>query len=92
MEQAFVIYGKSFSSSLDLSSLNGVDGFIINCIDHNNRHGISVANAGDINKDGKNDVIIDTYDTNSAAAAKSYVIFGQTAFPTYFGAFNIEWD
>ncbi|MFV9950370.1 MAG: integrin alpha [Candidatus Midichloria sp.] len=58
---------------------------IINGIDHNDRHGISVTNAGDINKDGKNDVIISCRNQILCNFWPNYSF-------AYFWAFNIEWN
>ncbi|WP_237697391.1 hypothetical protein [Candidatus Midichloria mitochondrii] len=49
----YVVFGKSsFTFSLELSSLNGSNGFIINGIANGNNAGRSVAFAGDANKMG----------------------------------------
>ena len=55
-----MVFGSlsGFDSSLDLSSLDGTNGFVINGIDDNDRFGRSVSSAGDINGDGLDDLII----------------------------------
>lgn len=40
-----------FPSSLDLSTLDGSNGFVINGIDAGDYSGYSVSNAGDVNND-----------------------------------------
>jgi hypothetical protein len=47
-----------FGSSLNLSELNGSNGFVINGIDRRDRSGVSVSGVGDINGDGFDDLII----------------------------------
>ncbi|MDJ1257347.1 MAG: hypothetical protein MRQ07_01640 [Candidatus Midichloria sp.] len=44
-------------SVLNLTSLNGKDGFAIDGIYQGDQAGISVASAGDINGDGKDNII-----------------------------------
>jgi Ca2+-binding RTX toxin-like protein len=69
-----------FSASFDLSSLNGSNGFIINGIDRNDYSGNTVSNAGDINGDGIDDLIIGAPNADlngNSKAGESYVIFGQ---------------
>ncbi|WP_448275233.1 beta strand repeat-containing protein [Nostoc sp. DSM 114160] len=72
----YVVFGSKsgFNGSLDLSTLNGTNGFVINGIDS----GISVSSAGDINGDGIDDLIIGAYDISSSNAfsGQSYVVFG----------------
>ena len=70
---SYVVFGSSsgFGASLDLSSLNGSNGFVINGINRNGYSGFSVSSAGDINGDGIDDLIIGTFNPGS-----SYVVFG----------------
>ncbi|MEH2067655.1 MAG: Ig-like domain-containing protein [Nostoc sp.] len=78
--QSYVVFGNKsgFSSSLNLSSLNGSNGFIINGIAAFDESGNSVSSAGDINGDGIDDLIIGapTADRNSSISGRSYVVFG----------------
>ncbi|MBD2533715.1 FG-GAP repeat protein [Nostoc flagelliforme FACHB-838] len=82
--QSYIVFGgKNLGSggSFNLSSLNGTNGFIINGIAENDRLGISISNAGDINNDGIDDLIIGARgaDPNGKSnAGQSYVVFGGT--------------
>ena len=55
-----MVFGSSsgFGLSLELSTLDGSNGFIINGIDGIDTSGISVSGAGDIKGDGLDDFII----------------------------------
>ncbi|PHQ79786.1 MAG: hypothetical protein COB66_06150, partial [Coxiella sp. (in: Bacteria)] len=79
--QGYVVFGhnETWPARLELSSLNGITGVIINGITARDSTGISVAPAGDINNDGIDDVIIGAHKANPdgrEAAGQSYVIFG----------------
>jgi Ca2+-binding RTX toxin-like protein len=72
---SYVVFGKAsgFDASLNLSSLNGSNGFRLDgaVYDYSGR---PVSNAGDVNGDGFGDVIVGAYGTNS-----SYVVFGKAS-------------
>ena len=80
--ESYVVFGGATVGSggtLDLSSLNGANGFICNGIDTYDESGISVSGAGDLNGDGFDDIIIgaDYADPNGASTGgESYVVFG----------------
>ena len=83
--ESYVVFGKAsgtYSASLELSSLNGTNGFVINGIDANDYSGNSVSSAGDINNDGYDDIIIgaNEADPNGGNSGESYVVFGQSEF------------
>ncbi|MEM9766848.1 MAG: integrin alpha, partial [Cyanobacteria bacterium P01_D01_bin.71] len=81
--ESYVVFGQSggFSSSLELSALDGSNGFVINGIDANDNSGFSVSSAGDVNGDGVDDLIISApaaAPNGNSAAGESYVVFGQS--------------
>ena len=82
------MFGKAsgtYSASLELSALDGTNGFVINGIDKGDFSGGSVSSAGDINNDGYDDIIIGAYgaDPNGGSAGESYVVFGQSEFDAF---------
>jgi hypothetical protein len=77
-----VIFGHTgpFEASLELSTLDGGNGFVINGIDADDRSGYSVSAAGDVNGDGADDVVIGAAAADPGGnvyAGESYVVFGQ---------------
>ena len=56
--ETYVVFGKSesFGSSVDLGTLDGSDGFVLEGIDEDDYSGISVSEAGDVNGDGLRDI------------------------------------
>ena len=71
------------SAPIDLSAIaGGSGGFVINGQAADDRSGISVASAGDVNGDGLADFIVGAYSSDPAAgsyAGRSYVVFGRTS-------------
>ena len=81
---SYVIYGKASPSNVDLASPLGSNGFRIEGAAAGDLSGSSVASAGDINGDGRTDVIVgapwaDPFSRTSAGS--SYVLYG-TASPS----------
>ena len=74
--ESYIVFGNQagFSTTLELSALNGTNGFVINGIDRFDRSGSSVSGAGDVNGDGLSDLII-----GGSSAGESYVVFGQSS-------------
>ena len=79
---SYVIFGGSglgVNGTFDLDDLNGSNGFVINGIDSGDRAGLSVSEAGDVNGDGFDDIIIGAPNADpngNNGAGESYVVFG----------------
>ncbi|MGK7956697.1 MAG: hypothetical protein AB4063_15825, partial [Crocosphaera sp.] len=72
-------FNISPDDTLNLSNLDGTNGFVINGIDSFDNSGYSVSSAGDINGDGFDDIIIGAYraaPNGNYNAGESYVVFG----------------
>ena len=81
---SYVVFGKAgnFDATLSLASLDGSNGFRLDGVAAYDLTGVSVSNAGDVNGDGLDDIIIgaqyaDPNGTNNAGS--SYVVFGKAA-------------
>jgi hypothetical protein len=83
--ESYVVFGAStFNDSLNLSDLNGSNGFVINGKDTYHYCGFSVSGAGDVNGDGIDDLIIGAPGVSLGGndyVGESYVIFGATNLP-----------
>jgi hypothetical protein len=83
--ETYVIFGKDtavdgdFAASIDLGSLDGSDGFVLNGIDSSDLSGVIVASAGDVNGDGIDDILIGApgADPNGSRSGETYVVFGK---------------
>jgi hypothetical protein len=77
---AYVVHGKAdgFAANLDLSALDGDNGFELVGELYTQRAGYSVSSAGDVNGDGFDDVIVagPTSFVRSYSEGESYVVFG----------------
>ena len=83
---AYLIYGKSgaFAPALEVSSLNGLDGFKLRGAGAKEYTGVAVHSAGDVNGDGFDDVVIGASFAKTGAVAqtgRAYVVFGRAASP-----------
>lgn len=75
--KAYVVFGNDsgLPNPLNLADLNGVNGFVINGINSLDQVGQSVSNAGDINGDGIDDMLIGSLATENDGK-KTFVVFG----------------
>ena len=95
--ETYVVYGGASAPGtggvLDLSTLDGANGFILNGIDGNDRSGISVSSAGDINGDGYDDLIIGASraDPNGDSdAGETYIVYGGASAPGTGGVLDLS--
>jgi FG-GAP-like repeat/FG-GAP repeat/RTX calcium-binding nonapeptide repeat (4 copies) len=82
--EGYVVFGRAggFPSRLDLPTLDGTNGFVLNGIDEGGNSSMAVSNAGDVNDDGFDDLIIGASfaDSNGVRdAGKAYVLFGMAS-------------
>ena len=80
--EAYVVFGRlgGFGASLDLGTLSGTNGFTISGVDAGDHAGWSVASAGDLNGDGRADMVIGALYADPAgreSAGETYVVFGR---------------
>ena len=80
--RAFVVFGtdSGFDANVELSSLNGTNGFAVPSVSNYDYLGISVSEAGDVNGDGFDDVILGASQANSGKG-QAYVVFGRNTSP-----------
>ena len=96
--ESYAVFGssKGFEASLELSELDGTNGFILQGIDLLDRSGTSVSGTGDINGDGIDDLIIgapyadpkrtaESYPVFSDRSGESYVVFGSVPIASLVG-------
>ena len=77
---SYVVFGKAsgFTANLDLSTLDGTNGFRIDGVAANNQSGFTVSSAGDVNGDGLADMLVtaDHASPHGTYSGESYLIFG----------------
>jgi hypothetical protein len=82
--ESYVVFGKDagFTADVDLSGLDGSDGFRLDGAAADDKSGQSVSGAGDVNGDGFADLIIGAYSADpngDSQAGESYVVFGKAS-------------
>jgi hypothetical protein len=95
---AFVVFGKAgatFGATVNLATLNGVNGFRISgkdAGDSGEYAGESVSAAGDVNGDGFDDVIVGAAFTDSRGvqSGEAYVIYGKATGPAVFDLATLD--
>jgi hypothetical protein len=95
--KTYVVFGKSRAewagtTSIELETLDGENGFILTGIDESDHSGETVSTAGDVNDDGFADLIIGARDAESNGGedydeGESYVVFGKASWT---GALSFE--
>ena len=66
-------------ASLSLADLNGTNGFTLVGIDQYDFSGASVSSAGDVNRDGFDDVIVGASGAGPNGEGESYIVFGKAS-------------
>ena len=94
--EAFIVYGGASAPGtngvLDLSTLDGTNGFILTGIDGFDRVGDSVSSAGDVNGDGYDDLIIGAQDADpngNSSAGETYLVYGGASAPGTGGVLDL---
>lgn len=93
---AYVVFGQALSTfppQMNLADLNGSNGFAIYGNTGSDYFGESVSNAGDLNGDGIDDIVMGATntDTNGIDSGSSYILFGSsTGFPNTISASNVH--
>ena len=80
--ESYVIFGSNagFTDRIELSSLDGINGYKIYGAGSNDFLGYSVDGAGDINGDGIEDIVVGA--TYGGTGGEVYVVFGNTNRPS----------
>lgn len=82
--ETYVVFGQptGFGSSLNLSDLDGTNGFVVNGGNRSDLSGYAVSAAGDINGDGIDDILIGSRNASPngvSAAGGAFIVFGSGA-------------
>ena len=92
--ETYIVYGGPSTpvdenGALDLSDLDGTNGFILTGIDLGDQSGTSVSSAGDVNGDGYDDLIIGAAGADGAAG-ETYVFYGGASAPGTGGVMDLS--
>ena len=94
--ETYIVYGGANAPGtdgvLDLSDLDGSNGFTLSGIDANDQSGFSVSSAGDVNGDGYDDLIIGAWyaDPNGDSnAGETYIVYGGASAPGTDGVLDL---
>lgn len=80
--RSYVVFGKTTTTAVNLSAIAaGSGGFVINGEAYNDFSGWSVSRAGDVNGDGRSDLVVGSWaaSPNGHYSGRTYVIFGKAS-------------
>lgn len=96
--QAYIVFGSAqigFSSSVNLASLNGINGVALNGVTELSNAGSSVAVVGDVNGDGLADALVGAPgrgQLQSNLPGTAYLVFGRNSgYPASLNLVNSGW-
>ena len=77
--KTYIVFGQEngFESELNLDSLDGNNGFVVNGMDINNNSNLLWRQIADVNGDSINEIVIDVLSSVSNGKRKTYIVFGQ---------------
>jgi hypothetical protein len=77
---AYVVYGSAggFGATIDLTKVDGFNGFVIDGTLYQERAGVAVSSAGDVNGDGYDDLLLGDqgFDQEGHPSGASFIIYG----------------
>ena len=78
---SYVVFGKhgAFNPVVDLSVLNGTNGFKLSGTNYDDCSGVTVSSAGDINGDGFGDLVVGAIGPRVSPAGTGYIVFGKAS-------------
>jgi len=91
--RSYVLFGsqKPLAHPFELATVNGLNGFVLRGIQSNDGSGFSVSEAGDINADGIDDLLIGAPQTNGQLIGEAYAFFGSNSgLPNPFDLINLN--
>lgn len=94
--ETYVVFGMpgGFPAQFELSALNGTNGFQLNGISGGDESGYALCDAGDVNGDGIDDIIVGAPYANpgdKSNAGQAYVVFGSTnGFPAQMELYALD--
>ena len=92
--ETYVVFGsQTVPAIVELSSLDGSNGFTIRGTGASDRVGVDVAGVGDVNHDGFADVAIGAAfasPSGRTSAGQTHVIFGRASFPAVFSLSSLN--
>ncbi|HEY9697722.1 MAG TPA: hypothetical protein V6D10_10695 [Trichocoleus sp.] len=78
--QVYALFGKvggGFGSSVDVASINGTNGLVINGVAANDLLGAGIPQSGDLNGDGLSDLVLERGNNPESAVLKpEYIVYG----------------